>query len=740
MTFFRKHMKLIMAVGGSILMVIFLIPQAATSLQGSPTDRPLGTIGQRELTIGDKRRAAGELSVVQRALSMTERRLREQAANLGEDQQSEQQALQQMFQGVQRMRAGLPSNRRGGGESDPAMEWLLLTEEARLHGLYASRAELDSILRTLGISPEQIVAQLLADGDRGVGRNGVYQAMRHWQMIVKLKRMLNVDPRPTEPQMRRFAKQFELMSLANMGLTTGDRLKLRLVGIPASHATDQAGEPSKENLQRLFDDYADVPPGAGEPFGLGYRLPNRVKLEYIEVNRNTIHDDLLTRTSTRDQAMSWLNKPANAAQVREAIVAARQAEAENAEDDADDAPTNPLAQIDPAKWDDMPLAERFAAVEDMLMSQTTTRLAAQKQREILNTIMQQLNAPLEDLPRNDRGYIDPDRGAIPMVDLEKVALEVNVAHGVLPNFVRMEDRWLSMQDIAELSFFGDAVVYVQRGRGGEPEGVEVAQYIASARAFAPAPDNQLARRFKLQARVPSVPVETDRGRAYVFRLIDTDPARKPYSLDEVREQVVEDARRLEAYQALEQTARRDYLPIARTAGLERFIESLGETFEVKEPAPFARKMMLQYPGQLPMEREPFITAVESPGAFADAAFAMAQPLIDAGEMDDLSPEQRFAVLPIDQELTVYLVELVEYLPLTAEDYAAARPVITDIMATRTLMHLGDRAENPFALDAIKRRVGFVEADEEEAPGPASNDESQTSEDDRAPAPGEASGN
>ena len=61
--FFRKYNKILLAVGGSVLMVLFLIPQAASTLMHSPGDQVLGTMAGKEITGNENKTADGEITV-----------------------------------------------------------------------------------------------------------------------------------------------------------------------------------------------------------------------------------------------------------------------------------------------------------------------------------------------------------------------------------------------------------------------------------------------------------------------------------------------------------------------------------------------------------------------------------------------------------------------------------------------------------------------------------------------------
>src|SRR5690606_5797882 len=98
-------------------------------------------------------------------------------------------------------------------------------------------------------------------------------------------------------------------------------------------------------------------------------------------------------------------------------------------------------------------------------------------------------------------------------------------------------------------------------------------YIMSAREMEPDANNPL-RPLRLQVGLPSAPLRSWDGSYHLFRLVDAAPARSPESLDEVRRQVEEDARRLAAYHLLLEDQDR-WISQAKEQGLESLASEVG---------------------------------------------------------------------------------------------------------------------------------------------------------------------
>src|SRR5207247_1415583 len=69
-------------------------------------------------------------------------------------------------------------------------------------------------------------------------------------------------------------------------------ISLNVVDIPAADFAKNVPPPTTQQLTEQFNKYADFLPGRIDdqknPHGFGYRYPNRVKLQYIEVNRPAV--------------------------------------------------------------------------------------------------------------------------------------------------------------------------------------------------------------------------------------------------------------------------------------------------------------------------------------------------------------------------------------------------------------------------------------------------------------------
>ena len=232
--FLRKYNKYILAVGGTLLLITFLIPFAFTRLlqgTGGPRRGTWATVGrekQRKVTFDD-------LAVVQREMRLID------AA------------------GAQ-LQMPIPIDR--------ADYWYLLTLEAQDAGVipapgtvYATEQGQQQLAILAAVSGEslgfvqQTVAKVL----------GVQQLM-----------LLYID-----------GDKYSDRRLKHLARRMYHRVTVRPVVIAAS--ADGGGNHTEQELADQLDKYADIAPGAGD-MGFGYRLADRAGIEWLTIKADTVRE------------------------------------------------------------------------------------------------------------------------------------------------------------------------------------------------------------------------------------------------------------------------------------------------------------------------------------------------------------------------------------------------------------------------------------------------------------------
>ena len=173
--------------------------------------------------------------------------------------------------------------------TQPEITWILLKAEAHKVGFFVSDLMSRSLLG-------QFLPQLAQGGDAT-------------QMINAIMASANVSE---DQVVRIFAELLGVMSYAgnitdSQAVTLGqveaaiarskETFDAEFVRIPAEWFTDNNSSVAEEDLNRQFEAFRNILPGASDeknPYGFGYMLPKRIQLEYMAV----LLDDVKTQTET----------------------------------------------------------------------------------------------------------------------------------------------------------------------------------------------------------------------------------------------------------------------------------------------------------------------------------------------------------------------------------------------------------------------------------------------------------
>lgn len=229
--FLRKYNKWILAVGGTLLMIVFLIPQAIEGLAQSAgaaraTRATLVAPDGRETRI-----SAGEWEKVNAEFDLIHRR--------------------SQFGPV------IPAI----GQLEGAAHWFLLSHEARQAGLVGPPGASQ-------ISPEVLG-----------GRTDVAQrAIVNLEGVFRLLRMYQSAGAVSDHRLRHYGKRML------------HQVHAEVFTIHAS-ADEVDYEPSDAELRQQLERFGDVRPGQGE-MGFGYRLPDRLKIEWLSIPAESVRESI----------------------------------------------------------------------------------------------------------------------------------------------------------------------------------------------------------------------------------------------------------------------------------------------------------------------------------------------------------------------------------------------------------------------------------------------------------------
>jgi hypothetical protein len=229
--FLRKYNKYILAVGGTLLLITFLIPFAFTNLlqgvgQGGATWATINDDRPEKVTVSDLARIQRELQLLQFI------------------------APQLAVQGI-----------------DRAEYWYLLQREAQQGGFVAAAG---TVLQ--GQLDQQTLA--LLSGASGENAQFVAETMAKVQGVSRMLQAYLASNRYSDRRLRHEARR------------KFHRVEILPVVLEAS-APDEPATYTDQQLLDQMNTFAEDAPGEGD-MGFGYRLPNRAKLEWLVISSDSV--------------------------------------------------------------------------------------------------------------------------------------------------------------------------------------------------------------------------------------------------------------------------------------------------------------------------------------------------------------------------------------------------------------------------------------------------------------------
>lgn len=656
--FLRKYNKWIMVVGGSLLMIAFLAPQAIQQLPRL-----------RDPVVGELDGKVVKASMVEEA----DKELR--AVN----------ALGGLGGGLADMLLGLSAP-----SSDRYIEWFLLTREAENAGFVGSDADgfslYPQIARELAVVQAQ--RELLAMGypSSMVQQFAPQHAQSQGYAEAFLNRLLSTESgaagsagfRSIEELHVAVAKLRGVLRMKNAylamsrlsssratraGAQTLDATQVDYVVIPATRFIDAVPEPTEEEIAAHFEKYADKLPSETE-YGIGYRQPMRVKLEWLAIERAPI-ENAITIDPVEASKHQQLNKD---------------------------------------RFPNSFTADR-AGIEAELKRQKAEQIVSQAENYVRAEILQATRT----LQRRDGYVVLPEDWASQRPSLESIAQHVvdQVAEAndglriPLPSITIRNSEWLTMQDVSTLPGFSGS-----RLRVGSIDAPAVLAVFSI-------PELQENPQIPVQIGLlaSEYPTTGNDGTKYFFRVLDARTESAPETLDEVREDVVRDLKRIEAYGRVVNELGA-YTEVAINAGLEEVVEAVnaGLPEDSEDPESVSNRVSITEGVTLRSR-----VGQATPPIFRDedvlgAVTTVAKPLDPTRKIEDIPlPERTFAA-PAPKSLAVVVGRVSGLMPLTKEDFATGYGQIASLLTQLEVSDLEDAPEDPFSFENLKKRHGWVNRD------------------------------
>ncbi len=486
----------------------------------------------------------------------------------------------------------------------------LLIKEAQLMGVVVNPDDVETVLRN-DLPPS------VANSDHADDyRLAIADALRVRQAFLRASSVIKVST----PM-----RQHDLATLLQ-------QISVNLVEFDAAKFKDKVPAPTPEQLKEQYEKYRETLPGnsgSGNPFGFGYKYPDRVKLQYIEVRRSEVRRAVQTaKTEHRWEVDSYKYYLLHQDQFATTQPAATQ-------------PTggNSMSLDTPAKG---PTTRPFPQVADQvkqhLIEQETTKLEMQVFEKISAALGGDYMSYSGAVPQ---GATQPTTMPLSSVRvpyntfdyLKALAAQIQSTDGVLPVVTSVNDHFVSPAEAMKLPGIGQAKV----------EQEDLASYLErSVTEFNP---NNQNGNGTLALWQPSSALKDDLDDLFVLRVTDAQAAHVPASLAEVQDQVRQDWIKKQAYDMAHASAEK-VLNEAKVDGLRSAAQQDG--LKIITTGGFMNKSNADIPGYHlpPAAKQPFIdgcfellsTPRPQPGALPLRVVEMPQAgLADTAELISVTP-------------------------------------------------------------------------------------------------------
>jgi len=270
--FFRKNQKKLLAVLGSFLMVVFILPSTCGrgGMGGAREDSVVALAGDEKIHASELQHAKADWEMLKHTRSYLPMQLARQ------------------FQIPPNMPVPLTYQLGFVGmvvEQDPEL-FLLLQKEADRNGIRVPPDRTDAVLREMNVSPN-------IDTDE---RARWVHAVDAFLRVKALYDRVTSNVKVSEPAVTQFLAQTSQDVQLNLVEFGGDApaSSQPATGPATGPTTGPTTAPSQQDLEAFFHKYANRPPGLPttnpSTLSFGYQRPARVKLQYLTVSKEQVRE------------------------------------------------------------------------------------------------------------------------------------------------------------------------------------------------------------------------------------------------------------------------------------------------------------------------------------------------------------------------------------------------------------------------------------------------------------------
>ncbi|MFN9125899.1 MAG: hypothetical protein ACK5WD_08725 [bacterium] len=632
----RQYNQWILAVGGTLLLVAFLMPSAIQSCaqQSAVSGAPWATYGDgKELTGHDLDRARKELAIVD--------------------------LLRQNSSGTDPISAI-------GAHEDPA-HWWMLSEEAARAGLVGGPGEGEAVLSAVAANntalgtpttTDTVIRNLMVAS--GSNRDFVLETTAKWRGAVRLISLNQSVDRISDKRLEQFVARGVLGMSGDIVVLDARTNATIPTGLPADASLDAKLE---EQLKKFADKPAPARKGK-ESFG--YRLPDRVKLEWMSIPKSAVESTVLNSPELQSLALR-----------------------------------KRFAQ-DPAKYGaDPATSPSFSAFESTVRTRTVEELTTAKLEEIAKFASDQLGLAQRSLKRRNSYFELPEDWSAQLPPFGALASSIAEEFGIAaPEVKTSGDAPITIEAVQQLEGLSRA--------GTQRFGtmMRATQLIAGAKELS---NPNIAA--PIQTRVAGPALTDPAGDVYLFRITEAMPSVPATDLAAVRDTVLADVMSLERFQWLQQNEAA-LAQQANAEGLRALAEKYGSKVDfatqIRQYEPNFMSAGMRFPSSIPgLEGDSDVIA-----QLVDKASVL--PL--TVDLATIPAENRTFVVSSPDSLSLVVMQVSELFPVSRETMTGliAEPGIA--RAVRDPAD-GNLVAEMFTFDALASRLNFkrVRTEGEEDP-------------------------
>ncbi len=549
------------------------------------------------------------------------------------------------------------------------LTWFLLVSEAQQSGAAASEPEVDSFF-TSQANPQVITQR---------NPNLVLRPLTNEKMREDYRQSVRLGLAVRDQFFRSLGRVKISRPMIEQSLAEqAQQVKARLAIFDADEYLAQIGEPTEDELKLQFEAFSSTPAGTIDPnknpFGFGYRVPDRIKVQYFVIPASEVEaavvkskDDFAWEEDARvyfDKNWSQFLPP---------------------EPD----PSTQPASTQPAT---APVKPAFESVSDKVYEALRRPLIDAKRRTIANLITERLN---DDYTKAAEKNTPP---ATQKIADSTVAGDVKI--GSYEYLLKVRDEVQRRQHVtvavvnegsllSEIELRGKPGIGLAIATDGPPaeRGTFAAQYLfKNVKQFVNSADGMPGRLDLLQ---PSRSF-SDQAATYIVRVVEADPSHAPALMNDVRDQLIKDVKRKNAFaKAVE----------AAEAALAKAKESgLASLSQVVYTTDWFGQGNLRIPGA-PLT-----------DAYADA---LTEPIFDLQRgLKSESELPRREIVKAQRFNKVAAVELFALKTFINTDFEQMAFAQTEAMLRGEELRSSNVLDNWFNADNVAHRVGYTRADGE----------------------------